>query len=67
MTGAGVRAYEVYGDVVVLDTTYQLNRYKMPVAPFIGVNNHGQSILLGCGVLGDETKATFIWLLEVSQ
>jgi hypothetical protein len=28
-------------------TTYLTNRYDMPFAPFVGVNHHGQSILLG--------------------
>ncbi|XP_042988761.1 protein FAR1-RELATED SEQUENCE 5-like [Carya illinoinensis] len=40
-------AYEYYGDVVTFDTTYLTNRYEMPFAPFVGVNHHGQSILLG--------------------
>jgi len=34
----------------------------MPFAPFIGVNNHCQSILLGCGLLSSEDTRTFIWL-----
>ncbi|XP_042992153.1 protein FAR1-RELATED SEQUENCE 5-like [Carya illinoinensis] len=40
-------AYEDFGDVVTFDTTYLTNRYGMPFAPFVGVNHHGQSILLG--------------------
>lgn len=64
-SGAAARSYREFGDTVVLDTTYMLNRYKMPVAPFIGVNNHGMSTMFGCGLLGDETKATFQWLLKV--
>ncbi|XP_041025497.1 protein FAR1-RELATED SEQUENCE 5-like [Juglans microcarpa x Juglans regia] len=40
-------AYQYFGDVVTFDTTYLTNRYEMPFAPFVGVNYHGQSILLG--------------------
>ncbi|KAF5462636.1 hypothetical protein F2P56_018625 [Juglans regia] len=40
-------AYKYFGDVVTFDTTYLTNRYGMPFAPFVGVNHHGQSILLG--------------------
>ncbi|KAL9681833.1 hypothetical protein QQ045_013622 [Rhodiola kirilowii] len=45
--GRSRAAYKDFGDVVSFDTTYVSNRYKMPFAPFIGVNNHGQSILFG--------------------
>ena len=38
--------YKIFGDVVSFDITYTTNKYKMPLASFIGVNNHFQSILL---------------------
>ncbi|XP_042979906.1 protein FAR1-RELATED SEQUENCE 5-like [Carya illinoinensis] len=34
-------AYEYFGDVVTFDTTYLTNRYRIPFAPFVGVNHHG--------------------------
>jgi hypothetical protein len=43
----GREDYQVFGDVISFDTTYITNKYKMPFAPFIGVNNHFQSRLLG--------------------
>jgi len=36
----------------------------MPFAPFVGVNHHGQSILLGCGLLFLEDTNTFVWLFD---
>ncbi|XP_028098978.1 protein FAR-RED IMPAIRED RESPONSE 1-like [Camellia sinensis] len=36
----------------------------MPFAPFVGVNHHGQSILLGCGLLSSEDTDTFVWLFK---
>jgi len=56
-------AYNCFSDVVAFDTTYQVNQYKMPFAPFTGVNHHKQSVLFGCALLADETESTFIWLL----
>nr|KAJ0202625.1 hypothetical protein LSAT_V11C500275730 [Lactuca sativa] len=38
-------AYTKFSDVVVFDVTYMTNKFKMPFAPFVGVNHHGQSIL----------------------
>ena len=56
--------YAKYHDVVVFDTTYQINRYKMPCGIFVGVNNHGQSIpLAGCLIL-DEKRETFAWVFR---
>ena len=46
--GASRRAYAKYNDIVSFDTTYMTNMYKMPCAPFIGINNHGQSIQFCC-------------------
>ncbi|XP_061367210.1 protein FAR1-RELATED SEQUENCE 5-like isoform X2 [Gastrolobium bilobum] len=58
------KAYELFGDVITFDTTYRTNKYLMLFGPFVGVNNHLQSILFGCALLKDETKDTFIWLFK---
>jgi hypothetical protein len=55
-------AYEYFGEVVTFDTTYLTNKYDMPFAPFVGVNHHGQSVLLGCALLSNEDTKTFSWL-----
>lgn len=36
----------------------------MLFASFVGVNHHGQSVLLGCGLLSTENTDSFIWLFE---
>ncbi|XP_035550313.1 protein FAR1-RELATED SEQUENCE 5-like isoform X2 [Juglans regia] len=57
-------AYQYFGDVVTFDTTYLTNRYEMPFVPFVGVNHHGQSILLGVGLISSEDTETFVWLFQ---
>ncbi|XP_059649566.1 protein FAR-RED IMPAIRED RESPONSE 1-like [Cornus florida] len=57
-------AYESFGDVITFDTTYLTNKYEMPFALFVGVNHHGQPVLLGCGLLSNEDTDTYIWLFE---
>ncbi|XP_075486498.1 protein FAR1-RELATED SEQUENCE 5-like [Primulina tabacum] len=54
----------VFGDVVVFDTTYNTNKYGMIFAPFVGVNNHHQTIVFGCGFLSDEKTESFVWLFN---
>ncbi|XP_057461105.1 protein FAR1-RELATED SEQUENCE 6-like [Actinidia eriantha] len=56
--------YESFGDVITFDTTYLTNKYDMPFALFVGVNHHGQSTLLGCGLLSNEDTETYIWLFK---
>lgn len=56
--------YEAFGDVVTFDTTYLTNKYDLPLALFVGVNHHGQSILLGCGLLSSEDTNTYVWLFK---
>ena len=36
----------------------------MPFAPFIGINHHGQSTLLGCRILSNENTKTYVWLFK---
>lgn len=57
-------AYSHFGDTVTLDTTYRVNQYRVPFAPFTGVNHHGQTILFGCALLLDDSEASFIWLFK---
>ncbi|XP_042974557.1 protein FAR1-RELATED SEQUENCE 4-like [Carya illinoinensis] len=36
----------------------------MSFAPFVGVNHHGQSIILGAGLISSEDTETFTWLFQ---
>ncbi|XP_022871201.1 uncharacterized protein LOC111390397 [Olea europaea var. sylvestris] len=54
------QAYKEFEDVITFDTTYITNKYDMPFAAFVGVNHHGQSTLLGCGLVSNENTETFV-------
>ncbi|KAG6589080.1 Protein FAR1-RELATED SEQUENCE 5, partial [Cucurbita argyrosperma subsp. sororia] len=56
--------YTYFGDTVTFDTTYRSNRYRLPFAPFTGVNHHGQPVLFGCAFLINESQASFNWLFR---
>ncbi|KAK2434359.1 protein FAR1-RELATED SEQUENCE [Trifolium repens] len=43
--------YQEYGDAVAFDTTYKVNAYNMPFGIFVGVDNHGRTILFGCALI----------------
>ncbi|RYQ91351.1 hypothetical protein Ahy_B09g097245 [Arachis hypogaea] len=57
-------AYEYFGDVVSFNTIYNTNRYNLVFGSFMGVNNHGQSTLLGCALMENENIQLFKWLFE---
>ncbi|XP_059647343.1 protein FAR1-RELATED SEQUENCE 5 [Cornus florida] len=57
-------SYTHFGDTVTFDTTYRSNRYRLPFAPFTGVNHHGQAVLFGCAFLLNESEASFVWLFK---
>lgn len=56
--------YTSFGDTVTFDTTYRSNRYRLPFAPFTGINHHGQPVLFGCAFLLNESEASFVWLFR---
>ncbi|KAK4284507.1 hypothetical protein QN277_001331 [Acacia crassicarpa] len=56
--------YVTFNDVVSFDTSYIKSNDKLPFAPFVGVNHHCQPIWLGCALVADETKPTFVWLMK---
>ncbi|KAL2932119.1 Protein FAR1-RELATED SEQUENCE 5 [Bienertia sinuspersici] len=56
--------YNIFGDVMVFDTTYRTNKYNLICAPFVGINNHWKNTMFACAFLGDETKESFEWVFE---
>ncbi|KAA8528864.1 hypothetical protein F0562_036219 [Nyssa sinensis] len=56
--------YNYFGDTVTFDTTYRTNRYRVPFAPFTGLNHHGQPVLFGCALLLNESESSFVWLFQ---
>lgn len=59
----GRNNYHLFGDYISFDTTFSTNRYNMPFAPIVGVNNHGNTVLFGCALLQNQKTSTFKWLL----
>ncbi|XP_021741456.1 protein FAR1-RELATED SEQUENCE 8-like [Chenopodium quinoa] len=57
-------AYKEFGDVVCFDTTYLTNEYELPLFNFVGVNHHGQLVLLGCGLVSHDDVDTYAWIFR---
>ncbi|ONK66565.1 uncharacterized protein A4U43_C06F9570 [Asparagus officinalis] len=59
-----IRAFKMFGDVVVFDTSYHLNAYDRPVAAWLGIDNHGHTIFFGCVILLDEKPESISWAIQ---
>ncbi|KAG0478487.1 hypothetical protein HPP92_013206 [Vanilla planifolia] len=57
-------ACQFFSDVITFDTICLTERFDLPLVSFIGVNHHGQKVLLGCGLLSNETVETYTWLFK---
>ncbi|KAK2448219.1 protein FAR-RED IMPAIRED RESPONSE [Trifolium repens] len=53
-----------FSDVIYFDNTYLSNKYEIPLVAFVGLNHHGQTVLLGCGLLAGETTESYAWLFR---
>ena len=56
--------YNIFGDVVVFDTTYRTNKYDMICVSFVGMNHHNKNIMLECRFILNERIESFIWLFQ---
>ncbi|XP_057721098.1 protein FAR-RED IMPAIRED RESPONSE 1-like [Arachis stenosperma] len=64
MDGKSRVDFEVFGDVMAFDATYQKNKYKFSLVVFSEVNHHLQTIVFGSAIVADEGEGTYIWLLQ---
>ncbi|WCJ37387.1 FAR1-related sequence 10 [Euphorbia peplus] len=62
--GDSVRAFILYGDVVIFDTTYRSITYGLLLGMWFGMDNNGKVLLFGCVLLQDESSQSFSWALQ---
>ncbi|XP_010246754.1 PREDICTED: protein FAR1-RELATED SEQUENCE 5-like isoform X2 [Nelumbo nucifera] len=56
--------YHCFGDVLIFDSTYRSNVYRKPLIIFFGINNHHQTVIFAAALLEDETKDSYMWMLN---
>ncbi|KAJ3700780.1 hypothetical protein LUZ61_004485 [Rhynchospora tenuis] len=57
-------AYQYFGDALSFDATYLVNKFDLPVAPFVGVNHHGKTTVFGCAMMTCEDADSYIWIMS---
>ncbi|XP_027125469.2 protein FAR1-RELATED SEQUENCE 6-like [Coffea arabica] len=56
--------YGYFGDVVVINTSCLTTKHEVPLVIFTGVNHHGHSVLLGCGLVAGGNVESYVWLFR---
>ncbi|XP_073525555.1 uncharacterized protein [Phyllobates terribilis] len=54
-----------FSDVIFLDNSYLTSKYEIPLVAILGVNHHGKSVLLGCGLLSGGTVESYKWFFKI--
>ena len=53
----------MFGDIVIVDSTYRVNKYKVPLVLFNGFTHRGRNCLFGV-IVNEETDESFQWVFE---
>ncbi|KAK1275587.1 Protein FAR1-RELATED SEQUENCE 11 [Acorus gramineus] len=61
---SSVQSYEMFGDVIIFDTTHRLAAFDMPLGIWVGMNNYGMPCFFGCVLLREENIRSFSWALK---
>lgn len=61
-----LHSYNIFGDAVCFDTSYQSITYGMIFGVWLGIDNNGRVIFFGCALLQDDTLRSFAWALQVN-
>ena len=63
-SGAQIQNLQQFGHIVIFDATYKTNLLDLPLATFIGLDNHGKAIVFASCLISDETASSFKWIME---
>jgi len=56
--------FEKFGDILIVDTTYNINYYSTPLVILSGVDNKYQNVLFGFAFINNEQTTTYSWVLN---
>ena len=57
--------YVKYNDVVILDTTYNTNRFQMMLCIITIIDNNYRTRIVASAIIEDETLDTYRWICDI--
>ena len=61
MTPCMLRNFELFGDILLIDSTYRVNHYNIPLVAHPGIDGPGQNILFGPPIIPNGASAIHEW------
>lgn len=58
------KLYSSFNDVLLIDSTYRSNKYKLPLLILAGINEEGRTFIFGFGVVQSEEYLNVKWVLN---
>nr|BAB33151.1 hypothetical protein [Carthamus tinctorius] len=56
--------YREFGDAISFDATYRTQKHAMIFVPFVAVDNHKKSVVVGAALIRKENADYFTWVLN---
>ncbi|XP_024974842.1 protein FAR1-RELATED SEQUENCE 5-like [Cynara cardunculus var. scolymus] len=56
--------YKHFGDTISFDTTFRTNKHAMIFVPFVAIDNHKKSVVVGASLIRNESIVNFTWVLR---
>ena len=56
--------YSKYNDVMIVDTTYNTNRFQMMLCIITVIDNNYRTRIVACAIIEDETLDTYRWIFD---
>ena len=56
--------FSKYNDIVILDSTYDTNRFQMMLCIITVIDNNFRTRIIACAIIEDETLETYQWILD---
>lgn len=58
------KQYLKFNDILLLDSTYRTNKYRLPLYVIAGVNENSKTFIIGFGFVRSEEKKDVNWILS---
>ena len=56
--------FHKFKDVILVDSTYKTNKYKLPLLVFAGINEQAKTFIIGFGLVSSEAAENVNWVFE---
>lgn len=56
--------FDLFGDLFVFDTTFNINKWGMLITLFVGINNNSKNIVFRVGFVPKDDNKSMIWLFN---